>query len=167
MNSEAVSYIVHTKPTAIKSLYCRTAYSVEKFHILQSKAIIEMLQRVLLWIQSSVKLVCFTQNLSTATGLQGRKKHKLAFLYTMMFKSLELIFMNVVGINQTSLHPVQGQPCILFKDSLDVPEVVFIFSSLLCALPSSLVSGQLSDRDLCDKGRNTKKDWSWKGRHTY
>lgn len=74
MNSEAMSYIVYTKPTAIKYLCCRTAYSVEKFHVLQSKAIIEMLQRVLLGIQSSVKLVCFTQNLSTSTGLQGEKK---------------------------------------------------------------------------------------------
>lgn len=162
MNSEAVNYIVHTK--AIKSLHCRTAYSVEKFPVLQSKAFTVMLQRALLWKQSSVKPVCFRQNLSTSTGLQGKKPHKSAFLYTMMFKSLELIFMNVVGIDQNSLHPVQGQSCILFKGSLDVLEVVLIFSSLLCALPNSLVSGQLSDR--ADKGRSTKKNWSWKGGHT-
>lgn len=63
--------------------------------------------------------------------------------------------MTVVGIDQTSQHPVKGQPCILFKYSLGVPEVVFIFSSLLCALPNSLVSSQLSDR--ADKGRSTKR----------
>lgn len=73
----------------------------------------------------------------------------------MMFISLELTFMTVVGIDQTSQHPVQGQPCILFKYSLGVPEVVFIFSSLLCALSNSLVSSQLSDR--ADKGRSTKR----------
>lgn len=76
----------------------------------------------------------------------------------MMFKSLELIFMNFVGLDQISLDPVQGQPCILFKDSLDMPEVVFIFCSLLCVLPNSPVSGQLSERT--EKGRHTKKNWN-------
>ena len=48
-----------------------------------------------------------------------------------------------------------------------MPEVLCsFFSSPLCPLFNSLVSGQLSDMGLCGKHRNTEKNWSWKGRHT-